>query len=105
MKKILLEGILGGIAAFIWSAIAHMNPVTGMLGWSMMIEKDEDAVIAALKANLHQPGLYFFPGCEMTGRTKEQEAVWTAKCKAGPVGLLLYDPNGREPMEPKQLVI
>ena len=104
MKKILLAGILGGIVAFIWSAIAHMNPVTGPLGLSMMNEK-EDAVLAALKANLQQPGLYFFPGGEMTGRTKEQEAAWTAKCKAGPVGLLLYDPNGREPMEPKQLVI
>jgi len=105
MKKILLSGILGGLVAFIWSAIAHMNPVTGMLGWSMMSEKDEDAVIAALKSNLQQPGLYFLPGGDMMHQTKEQKAAWTAKLKAGPVGLLLYDPNGREPMAPKQLVI
>ena len=106
MKRILIAGILGGLVAFVWSAIAHMNPFTGMLGLSVMDEKGETNVLAALKSNVQQPGLYFFPGSEMlSSRTKEQEAAWMAKCQAGPVGLLLYDPKGREPMDPKQLVI
>jgi hypothetical protein len=105
MKKVLLAGILGGVIAFIWSAIVHMCPVTGHLGLSVMYEK-EDAVMAALKSNLQQPGLYFFPGMDMTKKmTKEQMDAWTAKYKAGPAGLLLLHPNGGEPMEPKQLVI
>ncbi len=105
MKKTLLAGILGGVVAFIWSAIVHMCPLTGHLGLSMMNEKEE-AVVAALKSNLQQPGLYFFPGMDMTKEmTKEQMDAWTAKYKAGPAGLLLYHPNGGEPMEPKQLVI
>ena len=69
MKKIVLAGILGGIVAFIWSAIVHMCPVTGHLGLSMMNEKDEGAVLAALKGNLQAPGLYFFPGMDMTQET------------------------------------
>ena len=106
MKKIVLAGSLGGIVAFIWSAIVHMCPVTGHLGLSTMNEKDEGAVLAALKGNLQAPGLYFFPGMDMTKEmTKEQREAWTARYRAGPAGLLLYHPNGREPMEPKQLII
>jgi hypothetical protein len=106
MKKTLLAGSLGGIIAFIWSAIAHMNPVTGQLGWSMMNEKEEVAVLASLKSGLSQAGLYFFPGCDMSkAMTKEQEAAWIAKCKAGPMGLLLYAPSGRDPMDMTQQLV
>jgi len=106
MKRTLLAGILGPVVAFIWSAIVHMNPVTGMLGLSMMDAQAEEAVATALKGNVQQPGLYFFPGCDMKNMTKEQEAAWTAKHKAGPVGLLLYDPAGRDPMDmTRQLLV
>jgi len=72
----------------------------------MMNEKAEDAVLTALKSNLQQPGLYFLPGCDMSKElTKEQEAAWIAKCKAGPVGFLLYDPNGRNPMDMTQQLV
>ncbi len=105
MKRTLIAGILGGVIAFVWSAIVHMMPFTGTLGLSMMNEK-EDAVLSALSANLPPPGLYFFPGMDMTKTmTKEQEAAWTAKYKAGPSGLLLLQPKGGEPMDASQLVI
>lgn len=75
MKKGLLAGILGGVIAFVWSAVVHMNPLTGTMGLSMLNEK-EDTVMTALKDNVQQPGLYFFPGMDMTRHlTKEQEAA------------------------------
>ncbi len=105
MKKTLLAGILGGVIAFIWSAIVHMLPFTHHLGLSTMNEH-EGAVMAALKSNLPEPGLYFFPGMDMTRKmTQEQMDTWTAKYQAGPAGLLLYHPNGGQPMAPKLLVI
>ena len=105
MKK-LLAILLGGLIAFVWSAMIHMNPVTGEMGLSVMNEKTEDTVLAALKANLQQDGVYFYPGMDMSKKpTKEEEAAWVAKCKAGPIGLVLFHPNGHEPMEAKQLVI
>ena len=105
MNKTLLAGVLGGAVAFVWSAIAHMNPVTGHLGLSTLDEKEE-TVLAALKSNVQQPGMYFFPGMDMTKQmTKEQQDAWTAKYKAGPTGLLLYHPGGEDPMSAKQLVI
>ena len=105
MKRILLAGLLGGLVAFIWSAIAHMNPLTRMLGLSMLNEQ-EDAVLAGLRSHDLAPGLYFFPGMDMSKKmSKEQEEAWTTKYKAGPSGLLLLQPKGGEPMELRQLVI
>lgn len=105
MKKNLLAAILGAVIFFIWSAAVHMNPLTGPMGLSMLNEK-EDAVMAALNENVQQPGLYFFPGMDMSKHmTKEEEAAWTAKFKAGPVGLLLIEPKGGDPIMTSQLVI
>jgi hypothetical protein len=50
---------LGALIAFVWSAIAHQNPLTMALGLSVFGPK-EDAVLAALKSNVTEPGLYFF---------------------------------------------
>jgi hypothetical protein len=84
----------------------HMNPVTGEMGLSAMDEKTEDVVMAALKANLQQDALYFYPGMDMSKKmSKEEEAAWTAKYKAGPAGLLLYHPTPGEPMGAKHLVV
>jgi hypothetical protein len=105
MKKNLLAAILGAVIFFIWSAAVHMNPLTGPMGLSMLNDK-EAAVLAALNENVQQPGLYFFPGMDMSQHmTKEAEAAWTAKYKAGPSGLLLVQPKGGEPMMASQLVI
>ena len=104
MTRILLAGLLGGLVAFIWSAVVHMNPLTACLGLSTFNEK-EDAVLAELRGHDLSPGLYFFPGMDMSkSMSKEQEAVWTAKFKAGPCGLVLLQHKGGDPMEPRQLL-
>jgi hypothetical protein len=103
MKRTLLAGILGGLVLFIWSAAVHMNPITGPMGLSMLNEK-EDTVVAVIRDNVPQPGMYFFPGMDMTKHmSKEDEAAWTAKYKAGPAGLLLIEPKGGDPMMVSQL--
>ena len=105
MRRIVLAGLLGGLVAFIWSAVLHMNPLTAALGLSTFNEK-EDAVLAGLRGHDLSPGLYFFPGMDMSkSMSKEQEAAWTAKFKAGPSGLLLLQPKGGEPMQSRQLLI
>ena len=105
MKKTLLAGLLGGFVAFAWSAAVHMTPPIGSMGLQMFNEK-EDAVLAGLRSHDLAPGLYFFPGMDMSKKmSKEQEDAWTAKFKAGPSGLLLIQAKGGEPMEARQLVI
>lgn len=105
MKRNLLAAFLGAVIFFIWSAAVHMNPVTGLMGLSMLNEK-EGVVMLTLNENVPQPGLYIFPGMDMSKHmTKEEEDAWTAKYKAGPSGLLLIEPKGGDPMMTSQLVI
>jgi hypothetical protein len=59
-KKILLASVLGGIAMFIWGAVSHM--VLGLGESSMKAMQNEDAVIAVMKENMKESGLYLFPG-------------------------------------------
>lgn len=102
MKKILLAGILGGLVAFVCSSAIHMSPL-GSMGLSVLNDKEE-TVLTALKSNIQNDGLYFFPGMDMSkSMTTEEQNAWNAKYKAGPVGLLLYHPSGGDAMSPKQL--
>ena len=92
-----LAGILGGIAMFIWSFIAHDLLPLGEMG--MREFKDEAAVLDALKTNLGDArGLYHFPG-HWAGpnatRQEKSDAMKRAmeKAASGPSGLLIYHPS------------
>lgn len=109
-KKILIGGIVAGLILFIWSAIAHMALPIGDMGIKSI--PNEDAVLAVLKANINEPGFYFFPGSEwMQSKSlpaDQQKAVmeaWEKKYQAGPRGIMVYHPTGDTPMSAKQLVI
>ena len=105
MKRNLLAAVLGAVIFFAWSAIVHVNPVTAPMGLSLLNDQ-EDAVIATLRQNVQEPGLYFFPGMDMRKQmTADEQAAWTAKYKAGPTGLLLVQPQGGKPAMTRQLVV
>jgi hypothetical protein len=95
--RIILAGILGGIAMFIWSTIAHTVLPLGEIGVHEM--RGESAVIDALTINLGQgEGLYLFPGLGV-GRHPSPEAKHEAmsrmseKLANGPSGFLVYHPR------------
>ena len=109
LKKIILGGLLAGLALFVWSFVAHMALPIGEMG--IRVLPNEDAVMAAMKANIPEPGFYFFPGeGAMHGQKlpKEQQeaamAAWLKKYETGPRGVMVYHPTGETPMSPKQLV-
>ena len=89
--------ILGGIAMFIWSFVAHdLLPLgeTGMLEFN-----DEAPMLDALKTNLgHAGGLYHFPGRNAAPNATRQEKTDAMKramekAASGPSGMLLYHPT------------
>jgi hypothetical protein len=96
MKKIILAALVGGIIVFIWSAIAHMATPLGTMGISNL--PNEDAVMASLRANVPDSGMYWFPG------ERPDHKEWEAKMKEGPSGLLFYTAGGGPMMHPKQLI-
>lgn len=97
MIRVLLAGIAGGVVLFCWGAFSHMVLPLGEVGVKTM--PNEMPVMTAMKSNINESGLYFYPGLvEGHAATAEQQAVWGEKYKAGPRGILIYHPTGADPM-------
>lgn len=101
--RVIIAGIVGGIVLFFWGAVAHMFLPTGDMGIKSM--PNDAAVMSALKSNISEPGMYFYPGMENHHHASEAEqAAFDAKYKSGPHGLLIYYPIGTELMPPSMLL-
>jgi hypothetical protein len=97
--KILLAGILGGMAMFFWTSIAHMVLSLGEAGIGEI--PDESAVLSTMQSSIgDQTGLYIFPGLSVgknASRQEKNEAMkhMNEKIAANPSGILMYHAPGR----------
>ena len=96
--RIILAGVLSGIAMFIWTSIAHMALPLGHAGIREL--PNDQAVLAALQTNLgDKTGLYLFPGLgvgDNPTHEQEKEAMtrYPEKLAANPSGFLMYHGQG-----------
>src|SRR5438067_7336694 len=98
MMRILLAGLLGAIAMFIWQFLAHMVLPLGEMGVSEI--PNESAVTGAMINNIgNRPGFYFFPGSGLgaeaskADRQKAMEAM-AKDYETKATGILVYRPPG-----------
>jgi hypothetical protein len=103
MKNILKGGIVGGIILFIWSALAWT--VLPLHKSSLHNISNEDAVISSLQTNLDAQALYVFPGRPDPSAGQPAMDAWTEKAMRGPVGLIVYSPQGTDPMMVGQFIV
>ena len=94
--RILLAGILGGIAMFVWNFVGHAVLPLGEVGVREM--PNEQAVLDAMKTNLTENGLYHFPGRDLGPNATRQEKSDAMKrimekVATGPSGFLVYHPS------------
>ena len=100
--RIALAAILAGFAMFTWSAISHM--ALGLGSKSIRTTPSETSILATMKTELPEAGIYFMPGGDMSGKaTEAEQAAWMEKYKAGPTAFVVYQPTGADPMSPAQL--
>jgi hypothetical protein len=108
MKRVLLAGILGGLAMFVWSSIAHVALPLGKTGIKEI--PNEQSVLSGMQAQLGtNSGLYAFPGMGLgPNPTREEENAamqqYGQKLAANPSGILIYHPPGAKALTPGQLV-
>lgn len=97
MGRLLLAGLIGGIAMFIWSSLAHTALPLGETGLKMVAPGS--AVAATLQQELgDKAGLYGFPGVDGDPHgDKAAMAAMTAKMRTGPSGLIVYHQPGYNP--------
>jgi len=93
--RIFIAGLLGGLTLFLWGAFAHMALPLGEMG--MAESRNEDAVLATLKDNLPQAGVYILPGLS-TEQMADPAKVEAYKAKApnAPYAFVVYQPEGRD---------
>jgi hypothetical protein len=104
MKRLLVAGVLGGVALFVWGFLSHVILPLGQTGLRTL--PDEVLVVGPMQQSLQEPGIYVFPG--MNPDLQSDPAVveaWAEKHRAGPRGLIVYNPEGADPMSPTQLAI
>ena len=101
MKRIFLAALLGAIAMFFWTSIAHMALPLGEAGIREL--PNETAVLSAMQSNIADAaGLYVFPGFGLgpnPSREAQHEAMkhMDEKLKQSPSGILMYYPAGSRP--------
>ncbi len=92
--RILIAGLVGGIAMFIWSSVAHLATPLGMIGVSTL--PNESTTVGNLASAIgDKGGLFLFPAA-MTGK---------ASTATAPGGFLVYNPRSPMTMSPRNLVV
>jgi hypothetical protein len=95
--RVLIAGLAGGIAMFLWSALAHAVLPLGEIGLTQI--PNEAAARTALQAVMGsepEDGLYVFPWMAHDAKA--------AAPTPGPSGLLVYHPDRSLEMSPSMLV-
>lgn len=99
--RIVIAGILGGIAMFIWASIAHVATPLATIGLSPL--PGGDATVSHLHQELgDKTALYFFPYA--AGTDSKSMAAQEAKMKTEPSGLLAYQ-GPSEGAFPRQMIV
>lgn len=107
MSRVLLAGVLGGMAMFAWSSIAHVALPLGEAGVKQIA--NEQPILTAMQANLgSERGLYIYPGMgvPMDAPREQRKAAmeqYQSKLDANPSGILIYHPPGMKAMSVGQL--
>src|SRR5690242_20353164 len=98
-KRVVLAAVLGSIAIFAWTSVAHMVLHIGESG-VQEIPNNEQAVLTAMQAQIgNSSGFYIYPGMGLgPNPTHEQQraamAQYDTKLASNPTGILIYHPPG-----------
>ncbi len=102
MNRTFLAALLGGIAMFIWSSIAHMALPLGEAGIREI--PNEAGVLDAMQSNIgEKSGLYLFPGFGLGPNPTHEQRSEAMKhmgenLARHPSGILMYHPAGARPL-------
>jgi hypothetical protein len=86
-KRVMLAGVLGALAMFVWTFIAHMVLPLGENGIKQI--DNEQALLTTMQSTLSAHGFYMFPNMPSGGDQTENEK----KIASGPSGMLIYFPK------------
>jgi len=86
-KRVLLPGVFGAVAMFVWTFIAHMALPLGENGIQQI--SNEQQLLDLMNTTIPSPGMYIFPNMPPGG----DQAVYEKRIASGPSGLMTYFPK------------
>lgn len=86
-RQLLIAGLLGGLAMYLWTFLAHMALPLGEAGIRQI--ENEQPLLAQMKTTLPSQGMYMFPRMS-PGQDQQQ---YMQNIATGPSGLLMYFPR------------
>jgi len=94
-KRVVIAGILGGLAMFFWLFVAHEFLPLGEMGVGEI--PNEAPVLSAMQSAIPQAGFYIYPGFGLGPKpTSEQRnaamPAYMKKYEKFPHGILIYNP-------------
>ena len=101
LKRILISSLAGSVVMFVWGGFSHLNLIEGV-GFKPL--PNETAVVDALTESVRSQGLYFFPERDFSNPTREHETAWMQRYENGPVGILVYRPEGGAPFSSSKMI-
>lgn len=108
MNRIIPAGLAGGVILWIWGFVSWV-----MLPLHQSTLKpipNEAEIVSSLQTSLGETGVYQFPAMPAEQPGMSEEAMGAAmenyleKYHSGPLGLLFYDPHGRDPFMLWQMI-
>ena len=102
MKRLILAGIIGGVILWIWGLISWT--VIPLYTPTMRNIPNEDVVVETLSEYLSIKSIYIFPGLPKEDDQYSRDR-WAEKYKRGPIGMIIYNPVGADPMMLGQFLI
>src|SRR3954468_12383667 len=100
--RIFLAGVLGAVAMFAWTAIAHMVTPLGEAGVENTM--DDEALLSAMKSTVkNKDGFYMYPtmGLPPDATHAQQSAAmekYPEKLEKNPSGFFIFHPAGSRPI-------
>jgi hypothetical protein len=95
-KRVVIAGILGGLAIFLWTFAAHEFLPLGKMGVGEI--PNEAPVVSAMQSAIPHAGLYLFPGLGLdpnptSAQRNAAMPEYMKKYEQSPHGLLVYHPG------------
>lgn len=108
MGRVLLGAVVGAVIVFAWGFLAW--PTLHLYDFAVKRLPNEAALVDAMRAQPLESGAYVFPGMashdDAATDAEKDRAMndWKARHFKGPIGMIVYRPQGMEPMSPFVLV-
>lgn len=105
MGRVLLATVVGAIVLFIWGFVYHATLGPTMDAYRSLDAQQEAGLVAAMREHVPEQGAYFIPGMPDVSDMSAEQATqatenWSARHEAGPLAMVIYNPEGRPAMAP-----